>query len=121
MYRVMIVEDEPLVRIGMKNIINWEDLGLQVVADEENGRLALNAYAKLAPDIVITDLKMPLMSGIEFMREVRKSDSRTRFIILTCFDEFALVKEAMTLGASAYIIKLTSNRAEIEAALKSVR
>jgi len=117
-YRVMIVEDEPLVRIGMKNIINWDEHGLQVVADEENGRLALNAYTELSPDIVITDLKMPLMSGMELMREIRKSDSRTRFIIITCFDEFALVKEAMTLDVSAYILKLTSSREEIEAALK---
>ena len=121
MLRVMIAEDEHFVRIGIKNSVPWEKYGMQVVCDAENGKQALEQYHSLHPEIIITDLKMPVMGGIELMKAVRTEDKRTRFIILTCLDEFGLVQEAIRLGASAYILKLTSEQEEIEAALEKVR
>lgn len=108
MLRVMIVEDEHFVRIGIKNSVPWEKYGMQVICDAENGRQALDQYEKYRPEIIITDLKMPVMGGIELIKEIRATDKRARFIILTCLDEFSLVQEAIRLGASAYILKLTS-------------
>ena len=121
MLRVMIVEDEHFVRIGIKNSIPWEKYGMQVICDAENGRQALDQYEKYRPEIIITDLKMPVMGGIELIKEIRATDKRVRFIILTCLDEFSLVQEAIRLGASAYILKLTSEQEEIEEALEKVR
>ena len=121
MLRVIIVEDEHFVRIGIKNSVPWEKYGMQVVCDAENGRQALEQYQKWKPDVIITDLKMPVMNGIELMKAVRAEDKRARFIILTCLDEFGMVQEAIRLGASAYILKLTSEQEEIEAALEKVR
>ena len=121
MLRVMIVEDEHFVRIGIKNSVPWETYGMQVVCDAENGRQALEQYQNWKPEIIITDLKMPVMNGIELMKTIRAKDKRARFIILTCLDEFGMVQEAIRLGASAYILKLTSEQEEIEAALEKVR
>ena len=121
MLRVMIVEDEHFVRIGIKNSVPWETYGMQVVCDAENGRQALEQYQNWKPEIIITDLKMPVMNGIALMKTIRAKDKRARFIILTCLDEFGMVQEAIRLGASAYILKLTSEQEEIEAALEKVR
>jgi CheY-like chemotaxis protein len=108
MYRVMIVEDEIIVRVWLKSMINWERLGLKVVADTGNGKEALQLYEEYKPEIIITDLRMPIMGGMELIREIRKTDKTTRVIILTCLDEFAILKEAISLDVSGYVLKLSS-------------
>lgn len=120
MYRVMIVEDEIIVRVWLKSMINWERLGLKVVADTGNGKEALQLYEEYKPEIIITDLRMPIMGGMELIREIRKTDKTTRVIILTCLDEFAILKEAISLDVSGYVLKLSSEVDEIECELKKV-
>ena len=65
MYKVIIAEDEMFVRLGIKMSVDWEALGMEVVADCANGRLALEAFEQYHPEIVITDIKMPIMDGME--------------------------------------------------------
>lgn len=121
MYRAMIVEDEVFVRLGLKSIIPWETLGLSLCADAANGAEGYQLYVDLKPDIILTDLRMPVMGGIEMIRRIRRGDRRVRFIILTCLDEFAPVKEALELGASAYVLKHSSDVEEIVAKLEIAR
>ncbi len=122
MLNVMIVEDEMLVRLGFKNTVPWEKYGMTVCADVANGKEAMKWYRERAkPDIIITDLLMPEMDGLELIRQIRKHDSRTRIVILSCMEDFHLVRQAMNMGVSNYILKLTMTEDEIGAVLTQVR
>ncbi|MFC5402913.1 helix-turn-helix domain-containing protein [Cohnella soli] len=121
MYRVLLAEDEILVRLGLKNSIDWPRYDMQVVADVPNGAEAWTAYEKLSPEVVITDLKMPIMGGIELLSKIRSANPHTRLLILTCLEEFELAKQAMSLGVSGYIVKHSMTAEEMEAILSRLR
>ena len=114
MYRVLIVEDEVIVRAWLKKRVNWDALGVVVCGEAANGREALSLYEREKPDIVLTDMRMPVMDGITLLSKIREHDKRVRFLALTCLDEFALVKQAIELDVTSYILKLTSEPDEIE-------
>lgn len=120
MYKVIIAEDEMFVRLGIKMSVNWEKLGMEVIADVENGQQAFRAWEESGADVIITDIKMPVMDGIELIRKVRKKDSRTRFVILSCLEEFDIVREAISLGVSDYVTKLTMSQEDMERVLEKV-
>ena len=113
-YRVLIVEDEVIVRAWLKKQVNWDACGFEVVSEAGNGRDALAIYQRESIDLILTDIRIPIMDGIELLRAIRATDKRIRFIILTCLDEFALVKQALELDVTNYILKLTSEPDEIE-------
>lgn len=106
MYRIMIVDDEPLILAGITSLLAWEEHDCRIVGKGGNGLQALAKMEELHPDIIITDIKMPAMDGITFMKEVRKRDSATAFILLTNMEEFTMARDALALGASAYLVKL---------------
>lgn len=122
MYSVMIVEDEMLVRLGFKHSVSWEKYNMVVCADAANGQEAWEYYSKAAtkPDLIITDLKMPLMDGMELIRRIRERDAQTRIVILSCLEDFDLVRQAMKMGVSNYILKLTMTDDEIDDVLSRV-
>lgn len=74
MYKVLIAEDEMFVRLGIKMSVDWAKMGMEVVADVENGQEALEVYEALKPDIIITDIKMPVMDGIALIKRIRLKD-----------------------------------------------
>lgn len=121
MYKVIIAEDELFVRLGVKMSIDWEKLGMEVAADVENGQQALEAWEMYGADIVVTDIKMPVMDGITLIKEIRRRDERTRFIILSCLEEFQIVREAISLGVSDYVLKLTMSQEDMEQVLLKVK
>ncbi|NLY91957.1 MAG: response regulator [Firmicutes bacterium] len=98
MVKVMIVDDEALVRIGLKSMVDWEIHGFQLVGEANNGQRALDLFRESKPDLVITDLKMPVMDGLELIRHLKELDAKCRIIVLSSYDDFVLVKEAMKLG-----------------------
>lgn len=120
MYRVIIVEDEMLVRVGLKNSIDWNKFSMCVVADAADGKTALELYEREKPDLIITDLKMPVMSGIDLIARIREKDKTTKIVILTCLEEFELVRKAISMGVSDYIIKLTMTEEQFNAILARV-
>lgn len=113
MYKAVIVEDEMFVRMGIKMSVDWEKLGIGDVETYANGQQAWEAYQEEKPDLILTDLKMPVMSGMELIRKIREQDDRTRIIILSCLEEFALVREALSLGVTDYILKLTMTQEDM--------
>lgn len=117
MISVLIAEDELLVRLGLKNMVDWESAGMSVVADVGNGAEAWEAYQRLHPDLMIVDLKMPVMGGMELIERIRSQDRDTGIVILSCLEEFELVRRAMALGVSDYIPKLSASREDIMATL----
>ncbi|HBP38403.1 MAG TPA: hypothetical protein DD640_06625 [Clostridiales bacterium] len=122
MYDAIIVEDEFLVRIGIKSFVNWQDIGINLVGEAENGKEAYNLYQKYKPQIIITDLKMPVMDGITLIQKIRigHQDKLTKFIILSCMDEFALVQKALNYNVSHYFLKIEMTCKDFQDVLKSV-
>lgn len=118
MYRIMIVDDEPLILAGISSLLDWEDYQCRIVGKASNGCQALKLAQQQKPDIVITDIKMPAMDGIQFMREAIEGGSHASFIVLTNLEEFSLVKEAMHLGAVDYLVKLELEEKSLVGALK---
>ncbi len=121
MFKVLIVEDEMLVRLGIRSSIDWSKFDMYVVADVENGQVAWEVYKKNKPDLILTDIKMPVMDGIQLIEKIRKEDSETKFIILSCHEEFKFARKAFLLGVSDYILKLTMTQVEMESVLGKVR
>ncbi|WP_162463354.1 response regulator transcription factor [Paenibacillus psychroresistens] len=121
MYKVLIAEDEMLVRLGLKHSVAWDQYGMQVVADAENGQEAWEHYENLQPDILITDLKMPLLHGMDLIVRIREQDKKLKIIILSCLDEFDMVRKALSHGVSDYILKLTMTEAEIGKVLSKIK
>ncbi|MCF0146872.1 MAG: response regulator [Clostridium sp.] len=105
MYDVMLVDDEKLITQGLMNIIDWENLGLKVREVAHNGEEALNKFKNRAVDIIVTDINMPKLTGLELINEIKKINSNTRFTILSGYDEFNYAKEAIRYGVESYILK----------------
>ncbi|UUZ81322.1 response regulator [Paenibacillus sp. P26] len=119
--RVLIADDETLVRIGIKSSIRWEAGGMEVVGEAADGEEALRLIAERRPDVVILDIKMPRKDGIQVLKEMKEQGIRAKVIILSGFDEFNMVKQAMKLGAVDYFHKPSMNEHEIEAVLHKLK
>ena len=105
MIRVFLCEDEFVVREGIKNNINWTDNGYEFVGEASDGELALPLIRKLEPDIVITDIKMPFMDGLELSRMIRKEFPFIEIVILSGYEEFDYAKQAISIGVAQYLTK----------------
>ncbi|BBH21950.1 DNA-binding response regulator [Paenibacillus baekrokdamisoli] len=105
MYRVFIVDDEPFIIEGLYDIIDWAGLGLEIVGHAENGRKALEAMKQTLVDILITDISMPVMDGLELIHLVREFHEELKVIVLSGFNEFSYLKEGMRLGIENYLLK----------------
>ena len=105
MYKVMIVDDEYPARNMLDLLINWEENGFQMAAKAENGKQALELYEKLHPDLLITDIQMPVMDGIQLIREIRKENERQCVLVLSCHESFDYAQQAIRLGVRDYLIK----------------
>ena len=88
MFKVLIVDDEPITRQGLVMLIPWESYGFEVVGTAANGNEAIEKYSSLSPNLMIIDIRMPGMSGIELIARIRVSDSSVQFLILSGHAEF---------------------------------
>jgi two-component system response regulator YesN len=113
MKKVMIVDDEFIVRVGIRSIIDWEENGYTVAAEAKSGEDALEKIASCHPDIVLTDLVMDNMDGLELIRVCAKRYPDIRFVVLSSYTDFEHVRSAMKLGARDYIFKPAINPEEL--------
>lgn len=109
MMKVLIVDDDFLVRMYLRQLINWEHAGCTLIEDAANGKQALERMQDEQPDIVLTDISMPVLDGIELIRTLKERGNPARIAVLSCHDEFEFVKEAMRLGADEYVLKNALN------------
>lgn len=109
MYRLMLVDDEAEIREGLLEIINWEQEGFQVVGVAENGLEALQVAENVAPDLVVTDIRMPFLDGLEMARRMRKTLPTVQFIVLSGYDEFDFARQAVQIQIKDYILKPISS------------
>ena len=105
MYKVMLVDDEKLIIEGLKNIIDWKEVGLEVVETALNGKEAFDKFNENKIDIIITDINMPQVTGLELIKYIRDIDLNVKFVILTGYDEFNYAKEAIKYDVNNYILK----------------
>ncbi|MGL5861294.1 MAG: response regulator transcription factor [Phycicoccus sp.] len=102
--RVAVVDDQPLARGGLRTIIDGEP-DLTVVGDAADGAAALRVVSRTAPDVVVMDLRMPVLDGIEATRRIVADESRTQVLVLTTFDDDELVRDALAAGAAGFLLK----------------
>ena len=102
---VLIVDDEKPARELLKRVINWDELGFYICGEAKNGEEAYALYKTCSPDIIITDIQMPRMTGLELIKKVREEDSEQPFVILSCYENFSYAREAIRMNVEDYLLK----------------
>lgn len=118
MYKVFLVEDEIVMREGIRNLIEWEEYGFNFIGEASDGELAWTAIQKQKPDIVITDIKMPFMDGLELSKLIKTNLPKTIVIIISGHDDFSYAKAAINSGVNQYLLKPVSKDQLIEVLLQ---
>ena len=102
----MLVEDEPIVRLAIKSLVNWKEMGFLIGFEAANGKQALNILEENPDiDIIITDINMPIMDGLEFISKVSESGMTPEIIVLSAYNEYDWVRKSFKLGVNDYILK----------------
>lgn len=104
-YRVMIVDDEAILRTGMLHLCNWSEYGIEIVAQASNGQEALQYIEQVHPHVVITDIVMPIMDGVEFSKMMRMQYPEIKLVVLSSYSEFDYVREVFKYGVTDYLLK----------------
>lgn len=105
MFKVFLVEDEIVVREGIRNNILWEQYGFLYAGDASDGELALPLIRQIQPDLLITDIKMPFMDGLALIELVRKELPKTKIVIISGYDDFSYAQQAIRMGVEQYLLK----------------
>ena len=116
--RVLIVDDQKLMRQGLRTLLELE-AGITVLGEASDGLAAIDAYEALSPDVVLMDIRMPKMDGVEATRRIRAKHPDARVLVLTTFDEDELVFEAIRSGARGYLLKDVSG-SQLAASVRNV-
>ena len=120
MYSIMIVEDEYLVRQGIASLVNYEQFGMQVISQAENGIEAWQKFQDNPADILLTDINMPQMNGLELSKLVRDQAPKCHIVFLAGYDDFDYARTAIKLGADDYLLKPFS-KDDVEEMLSKVQ
>ncbi|MBS5062413.1 MAG: response regulator [Hungatella hathewayi] len=102
---VMIVDDEVIVRNGVRDSIDWNLYGFEIIGLFDNAVKALNVLSETPADIIITDIRMPMMDGLQFAKKCREAGIESKFVILSGYDDFKYAQEAIRCGVEGYILK----------------
>ncbi len=111
--RIMIVDDEFIMRQGIRYMMNWEKEGYEVVGEASNGKEALDMLESTKPDIILCDIAMPIMDGLDFIKIVKKEYPNIQILVLSSYDRFDYVRQALLNGAVDYVLKPTLNPEEL--------
>jgi two-component system, response regulator YesN len=105
MLRVLLADDEPVILRGLRKLIPWDHYGLEIIGTVTNGVDLLKSTLENKPDIVISDICMPGMSGIEVIKHLNKSNRTTKFIFISAYSDTKIIDNAKENGAEAYLVK----------------
>ena len=119
-WRVLIADDEPIIREGIREAVDWQALGMTVAAEAEDGEEALELALKHSIDILLVDLNMPIMNGITVIKHVRVHLPKCKIVIITGYDEFNYAQEALRLNVSDYILK-PANPMQLQTVLEKIQ
>jgi two-component system response regulator YesN len=121
MLRMILADDEPIITNGIQKLLNWKELGIDIIAAYENGQQALHGILTSEPDIAILDISMPHKTGIEILKEMRAAQCKTKVIFLSGFQDFEYVQAALRYGAEDYLLKPVKKNGLIAAIMKCVQ
>lgn len=121
MYRIILIDDEPLILAGIASLICWEEYDCRIVGKATNGHDAIDMILETQPDIIITDIRMPVMNGLELIEACQEKCCEFAFIFLTNLEDFQLAKQAVHLGAIDYLVKLDLQPQALIQALKKAK
>jgi|GEM_PF-6964355 len=107
-YRVLLVDDDSIVLMGLRNLLDWNALGFQIVGEATDGLQAIELIDKLLPHLVITDINMRYCDGLKLMRRVKEAHPNIEFVVLSCHDIFDYAQNSLRLGALDYLLKRTA-------------
>ena len=119
MLRLLIVDDEPIIREALSEMIDYISLGYKLIGTAKNGMEAYDIICDEYPDVVITDIKMPILNGLELIEKAHKTDQHITFILLSGYGEFEYARKAMQFGVKHYLLKPTK-KAELIETLKTI-
>ncbi|WP_068777835.1 response regulator [Paenibacillus sp. FJAT-26967] len=119
--RVLIADDEVIIRRGLVSTVPWARYGMEVVADAPNGTRAWEAFLEHKPEVVITDIVMPGMTGIELIRKIKEHAPQTKALLLSCHRDFEYAKQGIKYGASGYLLKTDFSDEELGEYLEGFR
>ncbi|MGG4551716.1 response regulator transcription factor [Paenibacillus humicus] len=119
-YRVMIVDDEAILRTGMLHLCNWSEYGIEIVAQASNGLEALQYIEDVHPHVVITDIVMPIMDGVEFAKIMGMEHPEIKIVVLSSYSEFNYVREVFKYGVTDYLLKPKVSAAELISLIQSL-
>ena len=105
MLKIIIAEDEEIIRQGLVRTLPWSDYNAEIVGEAADGKEALSLIRRIHADVVITDIRMPRLSGLELARILHESGSSPRIIFLTSYADFTYAQQAIRLGAADYLLK----------------
>ncbi|MCX7748959.1 MAG: response regulator [Clostridia bacterium] len=117
MYKLLIIDDDMMISNGIKNAIPWAQYGVEKVETAENAEKGEAIFLSFQPDLVLTDIRMPGMDGLELLKRIKKENQHTKVIILSGYDDFSYAQTALKLGAFDYVLKV----ADMEELLKVIR
>lgn len=109
MYTALIVDDEEELRRAIIEKVDWQESGFKVIGDAGNGIDALELAERLEPDLILTDIRMPMMSGLELARQVRELRPATQVVILSGYDDFGYAQTAIQYNIIGYLLKPISS------------
>ncbi|QHG20135.1 response regulator transcription factor [Nostoc sp. ATCC 53789] len=118
MIKVLLVDDQGLIRQGLRALLELEP-DLEIVGEAENGEQAINLVAEFQPDVVLLDIRMPIMDGVAATKEIQKRFPKTKILVLTTFDDDEYVSAALQNGAMGYLLKDTPSE-ELAVAIRAV-
>ncbi|MEH2105533.1 response regulator transcription factor [Nostoc sp.] len=118
MIKVLLVDDQNLIRQGLRALLELEP-DLEIVGEAENGEEAINLVAEFQPDVILLDIRMPIMDGVAATREIQKRFVKTKILVLTTFDDDEYVSAALKNGAMGYLLKDTPSE-ELAVAIRAV-
>ena len=119
MIKVLLVDDQGLIRQGLRALLELEP-DIEIVGEAENGEQAINLVAEFQPDVVLLDIRMPIMDGVAATREIQKHFPKTKILVLTTFDDDEYVSAALKNGAMGYLLKDTPSE-ELAVAIRAVQ
>lgn len=121
MIKMIVIDDEFLVRVGIKETISWHEYGVEIVGEAPNGKSGLELVKALQPDIIITDIKMPVMDGLELVKRIKELNYENEIIILSGYKDFEYAKDTLENGAFSYLLKPIDNKELIEKVLSAIK
>lgn len=120
MYKVMIADDEPKIRRGLADAVDWKQLDMEICGFAANGQAAAELVKEQKPDVCLVDICMPLLNGLDLIRAIKSQCAQTICIVITGYDEFAYAQEAVSAGVFEYILKPV-NELQLEKTLQRAR